>query len=70
MKEIKQHRLYRQHVLTFGQTKQIQSSIQKKTSCKCNELLLSYHRMAWLNLSKKYIIGVYEQIKLNINNIF
>lgn len=34
VKEIKQHRLYRQHVLTFGQTKQTQSSLQKKTSCK------------------------------------
>lgn len=33
VKEIKQHRLYRQHVLTFGQTKQTQS-LQKKTSCK------------------------------------
>lgn len=34
VKEIKQHRLYRQHVLTFGQTKQTQSPLQKKTSCK------------------------------------
>ncbi|XP_022170954.1 oxysterol-binding protein-related protein 6-like isoform X1 [Myzus persicae] len=32
VKEIKQHRLYRQHVLTFGQTKQTQSPLQKKTS--------------------------------------